>query len=101
MCKKLSVEEFVKRAGYSSIDEIKVAMQEMREMDIRDVDPEDLSEIGDIQIDNSATLEERVAALLQQTKNPYCFKYNGMIVKISFAGKTSLEECLVNCFICD
>ena len=94
----INEEEFVKAAGYSSIDELNTSLQKMRNMDIREVDPDELSDIGDINIDNSVTVKERIAALLQQTKNPYCFKYNGMIVKLSFSGKKPLDECLADCF---
>ena len=94
----INIEDFVKTAGYSSIDELSTSLQGMRDMDIREVDPDDLADLGEIQINNSVSVSERIASLLQQTKNPYCFKYNGMIVKLSFAGKKPLEECLADCF---
>ena len=91
-------EEFVKAAGYSSIDELNTSLQKMRDMDIREVNPDELSDIGDINIDNTITVKDRIASLLQQTKNPYCFKYNGMVVKLSFSGRRSIDECLADCF---
>lgn len=82
-------------------DNLKNELNAMREIDIRNVDPESLMDITKISIDNSLPVKDRVAALLQQTQNPYCFRYNGMIVKTSFAGKQSIEDCLASCFFRD
>lgn len=71
-------------------DEIKA----MAEVDIRDVNPAELVDIADITVDTSLPKKQRLLNYIEQVKNPYCFKSNGMVVKISFAGKRSLEECL-------
>ena len=63
-------------------------LQEMAAVDIRTVDKNTLVELP---------LEERIADYIHQVKNPYCHISNGMIVKISFAGKDTLEECLSRC----
>ena len=80
---------------------MKHKLREMRAQDIRDVDPERVSDFGDIDVDPSLPVADRVKSLLAQTDNPYCFKYNGMIVKMSFAGKMTIEECLTSCFFSD
>ena len=36
---------------------------------------------------------------VEQIKNPYCYLSNGVIVKISFAGRDTLEECLSRCIM--
>ena len=36
---------------------------------------------------------------IRQIKNPYCYLSNGVIVKISFAGRDTLEECLSRCIM--
>lgn len=90
---------FVGMAGYRSINEMEDALSRARSIDIGKVDSDGIAEFSDIRIDDSLPVEERIASLMRQTKNPYCFKYNGMIVKISFAGKKSLEDCLADCFI--
>ena len=51
----------------------------------------------DVEIHTALPLEERIADYIHQVKNPYCHISNGMIVKISFAGKDTLEECLSRC----
>ena len=52
---------------------------------------------GKIKIDDSLSIEERVLSLLRQTKNPYFYRYNGVVVKMSFAEKQTLEDCISNC----
>ncbi len=70
---------------------------EMRKMDIRNVDPETLVDIRDVVIDESLPKEERIRSFVKQIKNPYVFRYGDYVVKTTFAehGPT-LEECLEN-----
>ena len=90
-------EDLVDAIGYEELTNLRASLNCMREEDIRNIDPETLSEFTEIDIDNSVPVIERVRSLLQQTKNPYCFKYNGMIVKTSFAGKQTIEDCIASC----
>ena len=69
----------------------------MSRMEFAEIDPEELSELTDIEIDDSLPVEERVLSLLRQTKNPYFYRYNGIVVKMSFAEKQTLEDCITNC----
>ena len=73
-------------------------LKKMAEVDIRTVDKETLVDIKDVTIDTELPDKERVLDYIRQIKNPYCYLYNGMIVKISFAGKEHLEDCLARCF---
>ena len=68
-------------------------LREMAQVDIRTVDPADLVEIEDVKICPELPQEERV----RQIKNPYCYLYHGIIVKVSFSGKRSMEDCLKDC----
>ena len=90
--------DFAAKAGYKDLEDLKEALSMMQKEDILDVDPVELSELKTIRIDNSLPVEERVISLLKQTRNPYFFRYNGMVVKTSFAGKQSIEDCIVECF---
>ena len=72
-------------------------MQEMAEIDIRTVDTSSLVDIEQVQIQTELPQEERIADYIRQIKNPYCYKSHGIVVKISFAGKCSLEESLSRC----
>lgn len=72
-------------------------LQEMAAVDIRTVDKNTLVDLDDVEIHTELSPEERIADYIHQVKNPYCHISNGMIVKISFAGKDTLEECLSRC----
>lgn len=72
-------------------------LREMAQVDIRTVDPADLVEIEDVKIRPELPQEERVLDYIRQIKNPYCYLYHGIIVKVSFSGKRCMEDCLKDC----
>ncbi len=72
-------------------------LQEMAQTDIRTVDPKELVDIESVTIRTDLPDKERVADYLRQIKNPYCYLYRGMVVKVSFSGKRRLEDCLKDC----
>lgn len=72
-----------------------MSSQEMRDVDIRTVDLDELVDIADVRIDMSLPKKERALDFLKQIKNPYCFKIGKTAVKISFSDTDdSLEDCL-------
>lgn len=75
----------------------KEELAQMAAVDVRNVDSSTLAVLEDVKIDTSLPKEERIAEYLRQIKNPYCYVSNGVTVKISFAGKRSLEECISKC----
>ena len=72
-------------------------LQEMAQVDIRTVDPKELVDIESVKIRTDHPDEERVADYIRQIKNPYCYLYKGMVIKICFSGKRRLEDCLKAC----
>ena len=72
-------------------------LQEMATVDIRTVERSTLVELDDVEIHEELPQAERIADYIEQIKNPYCYKSHGVVVKISFAGKCSLEESLSRC----
>lgn len=72
-----------------------MTVDEMKNVDIRTVNKDDLVDIRDVKIDRTLPKEERIRDYVRQIKNPYCFKCGNVGVKISFA-KTdvTLEECM-------
>lgn len=68
----------------------------LREIDIRTIDKSTLVDIADVHINTELPAPERVADYIKQIKNPYCYLSNGIVVKVSFSGKCSLEDCLKN-----
>ena len=94
---KINGDEFAAEQGYADLREMREALERMSRMEFAEIDPEELSELTDIEIDDSLPVEERVRSLLLQTKNPYFYSYNGIVVKMSFAEKQTLEDCITNC----
>ncbi|MDO4321571.1 MAG: hypothetical protein Q4C61_03505 [Lachnospiraceae bacterium] len=72
-------------------------LEEMRSVDPRTVDRSTLVDIDTVKIDQSLPKKERIEAYIRQVKNPYCYLQNGVVVKISFADKESLEDCIKRC----
>ena len=72
-----------------------MTVDEMKNVDIRTVDREELVDIRDVSIDRTLPKEERVRSFIQQIKNPSCFRCGDVIVKTSFANtETTLEDCV-------
>ena len=95
--KKINGDEFALEQGYASLQEMREALGRMSRMTFADIVPEELAELTDIEIEDSLPVEERVISLLRQTKNPYFYRYHGVVVKMSFAGSQTMEECITNC----
>lgn len=90
-----------KIAGGKEMDNKKMPtleeLQEMAAVDIRNVDKSTLVDLDDVEIHDELPQAERIADYVEQIKNPYCYTSHGVVVKISFAGKCSLEESLSRC----
>ena len=67
-------------------------LEQMRDTDIRTVDPADLIDIRDVTVNTSLPKEERLLDYLGQIKNPYCFKHGKTVVKVSFADTDATLE---------
>ena len=72
-----------------------MTFQEMRDIDIRLVDPATLVDMKDVKINTSLPHNERMLDFLEQIKNPYCFKVGKVAVKVSFSDtEATVEDCL-------
>lgn len=71
-------------------------VQEMQAVDVRTVDKGALVDIAAVTLDESLPRQERIREYIRQIKNPYCYLSNGIVIKVSFAGKRSIEDCLKN-----
>lgn len=58
-------------------------LKELQSVDVRTVEIESLVDIKDIKIDTNLPKEERIEDFIKQIKNPYCFRYGDLIIKIS------------------
>ena len=90
-CRRLSTEVIMNQKPLTEV------LLELREIDIRSVDPNDLVDIEDVKIRTDLPVGERLKDFIHQIKNPYCYRSHGVTVKISFAGKRKLEDCLISC----
>jgi hypothetical protein len=77
----------------TSLDELR----EMQKVNVRTVDRRELVDIETVEIRSELPKEERIMDYIRQIKNPYCYLYKGMVIKVSFAGKRKLEDCLKDC----
>ena len=78
-------------------DNLRDRLKEMQSVDIQSVNPKDLVDIDSVTIQKDLPPRERIVDYIRQIKNPYCYLYHGIIVKVSFAGKRRMEDCLKDC----
>ena len=75
-------------------------IEKMRSVNLDAVDKETLVDASGFVFDNSLPLEKRAARMLEQLKNPYCFRYGDMAIKLEFAEDgPSLQELLPGFFL--
>lgn len=72
-------------------------LHKMAQVDLKEIDVNELVDIDQITIRKDLPEKERMIDYIQQVKNPYCYLSHGVVVKISFSGKDTLEECLARC----
>lgn len=61
-----------------------MTLEQMRNIDIRTVDPSTLRDRKDVKIDRRLPREKRIRSYCRQIGNPYCYIDEGIIVKVSF-----------------
>lgn len=72
------------------------AAQDLQAVDVRTADKSTLVDIATVTLDENLPRQERIREYVRQIKNPYCYLSNGIVIKVSFAGKRSIEDCLKN-----
>ncbi|OYO99964.1 hypothetical protein CG709_11645 [Lachnotalea glycerini] len=72
----------------------------MKSVDLRTINKDVLVNVQDFQFDNSLSKQERVKRVIERTKNPYCFRYGQLGVKIEFTdGGPALGDLLTDFFL--
>ena len=67
----------------------------MRNMSFEDVNPDEVPDIKDLDIDLTKSKEEKILEVLQSGRNPYFIKSGNILVKIGFASTSrTIEEAL-------
>lgn len=70
-----------------------MSIEEMKAVDIRTVEPDELVDVREISLDENLSKEERSDEFARQVKNPYCFRVGDMIVKNVYSNNgVSLRE---------
>lgn len=65
---------------------------EMKNVDVRTVDRNQLVDITKISVDNGSGTEKRRQEFIEKVKNPYCFLVGGVVVKVAFSEDGSSFE---------
>ena len=68
---------------------------------LKDINESELVDISTVKINTDLPVKERIKDYIRQIKNPYCYLDHGVVVKISFAGTKTLDECLKAAFMTD
>lgn len=67
----------------------------MRNLSFDEVNPEEIPDIKDFNIDVKKTKKEKILGILESGRNPYFIKSGNVIVKIGFASTSrTIEEAL-------
>lgn len=62
-----------------------MTLEEMKNVDVRTVDPNELVDITQIKVDASLPREERIKSFIRQVKNPYCYRVGDVVVKSEYS----------------
>ena len=94
---RIDGEALAAELGYVDLIEMRVSLSKMSNMKLGELKMEELSNLTEIEIDETLTEEQQALSLLRQTRNPYYYRYEGMIVTISDNGRKQLEHFLSEC----
>lgn len=80
-----------------NLKELEEKLERCRNINLEDVTLDDVDEISSIKIDRRKPSNERILEFLTKVKNPYIFKVNGKLVRMSFSDTDrTVEDCLTN-----
>ena len=94
---RIDGETLAAELGYDNLWEMQLELSRMSNMRPGELKLEDLTELTEIEIDETLTEEQQALSLLRQTRNPYYYRHDGMIVTISDRGRAQLEHFLSTC----
>lgn len=78
------------------MNDIKNKIEKCKNTSLEDININDIDDYNDIKINEKKSSKERLLDFLNTTKNPYAFKSNGKIVKISYSeSNLNAEDCLI------
>lgn len=74
-------------------------LEQMKNVDLRTVDKAALPDVSSFPLDSALSQEERIQQFVTQTKNPYCFRYGDMAVKLEFSDNGPPLQEVMTCFL--
>nr|WP_330382179.1 hypothetical protein [Mediterraneibacter massiliensis] len=60
-------------------------LQELKRVNIKEVNPDELVDISEIEIDTKQSVQERVKEYVEQVHNPYLVRVGEYVVKIGYS----------------
>lgn len=60
-------------------------LQELKRVNIKEVNPDELVDISEIEIDTKQSVQKRVKEYVEQVHNPYLVRVGGYVVKIGYS----------------
>lgn len=60
-------------------------LQELKRVNIKEVNPEELVDISEIEIDTKQSVQKRVKEYVEQVHNPYLVRVGEYIVKVGYS----------------
>ena len=79
-------------------EELKEKIEKCKSVEMNSINIDDIPDIKDLNISKKKSSKERILDFLCKAKNPYIFKCDGVIVKISFSDNSNMtaDDCLTN-----
>lgn len=69
----------------SKYELLKKKIEECKQTNIEDIDPAEIDEIKAVTIDTDVSSTDRIVNFINKVKNPYIFKVNNTIVKMTYS----------------
>lgn len=69
----------------SKYELLKKKVEECKYTNINDINPTEIDEINEIKIDTNISSTDRIVNFISKVKNPYIFKVNDIIVKMTYS----------------
>lgn len=60
-------------------------LQELKRMNKKEADPDELADISEIEIDTKQSVQKRVKEYVEQVRNPYLVRVGEYVVKIGYS----------------
>lgn len=60
-------------------------LQELKRVNIKEVDPDELADISEIEINTKQSVQKRVKEYVEQVHNPYLVRVGEYVVKIGYS----------------